>query len=193
VRTNQRPGRKEVPDLKTDYERAWVGIGTSSTRAKWRALRSARTRTLKKGFGLFLLTNVKKTKQQSSRLDSARRAPIERNERYESNDVKKEIVSVKVIACSLGFPPKLLFLRPVSNDDRTALSRPPPLCLALLMNFSPNERVLCHKPTLTKGRPAALSGSIEAIFELTVVPHAAGYSILLTRRPATPFRRCCGT
>jgi hypothetical protein len=34
------------PNLNTDCERASVGFGTSSTRAKWRALRNAGTSTL---------------------------------------------------------------------------------------------------------------------------------------------------
>jgi len=45
-------GRTEFPDLNLDYERALVGRAKAkaSTRAKWRALRSARSSTLKKVF-----------------------------------------------------------------------------------------------------------------------------------------------
>jgi hypothetical protein len=41
-------GRTEFPDLKLIESEPWLGNGTYSTRAKWRALRSARVSTLKK-------------------------------------------------------------------------------------------------------------------------------------------------
>ena len=49
VVTEEMHGSDRVPDLNTDCERALVGRGTFSTRAKWRALRSAWIRTLENG------------------------------------------------------------------------------------------------------------------------------------------------